>query len=96
MRLPRPRLTVRRLMILVAVSGLMMGGASLLLRVKFARDWAAYHQAATVRESIKWTSPEELARRKEIVSHHRERERYWRAAADRPWLPFEADPPEPE
>ena len=31
----------------------------------------------------------------EARNYHLERGRSWRAAAARPWLPFEADPPEP-
>jgi hypothetical protein len=98
MTLPRPRFTVLRLMLVVAIVAVVLG----------ARSWyegrSARFREMARRYSKSWLenadivvgdreSDETQARRSE---HHRAMwEKYLRASRQ-PWLPVEPDPPEPE
>ena len=103
MTIPRPRLTVRRLMIAVALVGLMMGGLALLYR---RREFALlksgqFHQQASAHSRHKYirTGQGRAVRRSFLgprALFYQALGARWRTAADRPWLPFEADPPTPE
>ena len=104
MRLPRPRLTVRRLMIVVALAGLVMAGLNLMAR---RREYALARAKALRIEALKhtrvirlsagtpWLTPYVL--RYDPTGRFYDGLRMkWQSAAARPWLPFEADPPAPE
>jgi len=96
----RPRLTVRRLMIAVAISAVAFAVVGLRIRYVRFRDLAEYHRLESQKHVV-W--PKELW--PESVhfplptprSEHHDRlsEKYKRAAA-RPWIPVPTDPPEPE
>ena len=98
MTTPRPRLTVRRLMIAVALAGLVMGGLAALNRRRgYALAMAAHHYRSHKRE-LRNTRFDESG-----VGHYSPKARYhatlcikWGASARRPWLPFEADPRDPQ
>ena len=93
----RPRLTVRRLMIAVALAGLMTGGAvSLQRRAEFAHARAEHHEVELCEMMLSYLAFMNDERFECVAAYHREREARWRKAARWPWLPFEADPPEPE
>ena len=97
MKIPRPRLTVRRLMIVVALAGMGLGGAATLRRrAEFARARASHHSTATFEGIGGSTSAADFERAIKRVKYHLEREGRWRAAAARPWLPVLPDPPAPE
>jgi hypothetical protein len=87
-----PRLTVRRLMIAVAILGSMFAGWSLMARrAATYREISAYHAEAWGRIDTTGT-PEADAR----VDWHRAMAEKYRDAARYPWLPVATDPPEPE
>jgi hypothetical protein len=101
----RPRLTVRRLMVVVALAALLLGAIVLVenRRRRFLSLVDA-HQAGM----IAWEegNPSEASRerfdlsgRKVSLKAHRwhlQMAEKYRRAARYPWLPVESDPPEPE
>ena len=96
MRLPRPRLTARRLMILVAVVGLVLGGLALVRRRRaYALTMVARYQEKLM-DTRSWTTQVKFEAATPKWLYYRERYSKWRSAAASPWLPFEADPPPPE
>jgi hypothetical protein len=100
MKLPRPRLTIRRLMVLVAIAGLILGAAIPLLerRRRFARIMNS-HWAEVDRWALKvgLFRPETIGRSPTAkVGWHAEMASKYRHAARYPWLPVWPDPPEPE
>jgi hypothetical protein len=110
MRLPRVRFTVRRLMVAVAIVGLLMGTGLWAVRMRTLS--AAYRERAfefggepAVGRNLDFKVITEDG---EYISVHKD-ENYWlrrewghklaekyRRLADRPWLPVEPDPPPPE
>ena len=101
MTIPRPRLTVRRLMIVVALAGLALSGdLTLRRRAQFARERAAYHQNMFLEVLLPGPTEEvsEAERDKHLrmAKYHLACQSRWMRAATDPWFPFEADPPTPE
>jgi hypothetical protein len=98
MRLPRPRPTIRWMMIVVAVAALLMGGAVGVQRLPHRRatflSRATYHEGK-VRFYWHMRGMDSRARRLRI-DYHGAMSRKYRAAALKPWLPVEPDPPEPQ
>ena len=109
MRKPRPRLTIRRLMVAVAMMGVMLGlVVGLWHRSENYRRGALTHAGeALLCEDAAWGvvrmtngSKEEAASQAGALlllkAHHEAmREKYERAARH-PWLPVAPDPPEPK
>jgi hypothetical protein len=96
MRIPIPHLTVRRLMVVVAAFALAFGAAQGLTgwmearRIEFGRR-SRQHDI----EKSAWLSlPSSKESRAEIEYHSRWSIKY-HLAIERPWLPVESDPPEP-
>lgn len=91
MRLPRVRFTVRRLMVAVAVVGLLFGMADRSRRFSAIADlYGGYRVQASV------TTPEEIRQLKEWNAYRKAFYLKYRRAARYPWLPIESDPPEPK
>ncbi len=97
--LPRVPLTVRRMMVWVAICAVILGGVYELARrsAKFT-ELAARHQASIKEETfyaigLGWGTPDRLSPRE---SWRLEMLGKYRHAAQYPWLPVEPDPPEPE
>jgi hypothetical protein len=89
MRLLRPRFTVRRLMVAVAVVGVVLGiGSDLDRRRRRFLDLRSYYREKAVIHSECWTRI--VSMRDYYLSRKYER------AARYPWLPVAPDPPEPE
>ena len=87
MTIPRPRLTVRRLMIVVALTGLVLGRFDLMHRRReYALSKTRYFAIQASKHGL--YGPRGVFYRRVAAK--------WVAAAARPWLPFEADPPAPE
>jgi hypothetical protein len=109
MKLPKPRLTVRRMMIAVAIVGLLLGAlvaarAWMEDRRRRFDDLATWHFQQVSQYQTPYFGgggPSELVREYEakygskIAYHKRMNAKYVRAYR-RPWLPVEPDPPEPE
>jgi hypothetical protein len=103
MRLPRLRFTVRRLMLVVALAGLVMGGG-----VWGYRMWRMSAKYARIAQSFKWTeslhrglearfqnnAQREAAKFAAVATHYAALVRKYERAARYPWLPVEPDPPE--
>jgi hypothetical protein len=91
-----PRLTVRRLMILVALGALASYAAYLVRRSEAFRAEADRHRLAWV-SPVAWLSLIDRDTRVPAKAdyHHAMKWKYERAARY-PWLPVEPDPPEPE
>lgn len=92
MRLPRPRFTVRRLMVLVALLGALLGvGIEGNRRMtRFSRR-AFYHRVNAMGPGVDLGPAFERKR-----AWHEQMERKYDYAAGHPWLPVAADPPPPE
>ena len=87
-----PRLTIRRLMVAVAVVAAPLAcGAWAARRAATFREISAYHALEWSR--IDTTGTQEVDARAEW---HRAMEMKYRDAARYPWLPVAPDPPEPE
>jgi hypothetical protein len=97
MRLPRVRFTVRRLMVAVAVVGVMLGAWGWLerRRARFEeRMQFWYHQVEHPAYSDpKWHGSVTLSPRDKLRARLAEK---YRRAARYPFLPVAPDPPEPE
>jgi hypothetical protein len=99
MRIPRVRFTVRRMMVAVAIMGVALG---LYKRREKLLALADYHEKGEkcaglgTGGGISWINQhgEEVTETKSDW-HSQLAEKYHRAAS-RPWLPVEADSPEPE
>ena len=101
-----PRMTTRRWMVAVAILAVgLEATAALFRRLLALRQRAAYHEkieklvTATIGElDLAARSPRAAAQVRANAAirdrHARLKEKYWRAARY-PWLPVEADPPEP-
>ncbi len=109
-----PRVTVRRLMILVAIAGLLLAAgrawnlrADYLLRASYHESRARILEVIRDRGEPSYFRPADRSRpaldRAEAdrrhaasVAYHEALRRKYEAAARRPWLPVEPDPPGPE
>ena len=82
-----PRVTTRRLLMLVAALAVILGGLTTLQRrrERFRRIAAEYSSAS----KAVYTGPDDLT----MQEYHADLALKYKAAADRPWLPIEADPP---
>lgn len=97
MPLQHPRLTVRRLMVAVAMIAVFLGGAVWVRRrAEFARSRSADHRAMFFEVMHSPEAVQNFEADKRIAKYHLEWEMKWDRAASRPWLPFEAEPPAPE
>jgi hypothetical protein len=94
MKLPGLRFTVRRLMVVVAIVAIVFGVAELMKRRSMAfRLKAASHQRGLVIiGSHRYYSDASPA----VAEYHMKLVEKYEHAARYPWLPVEADPPEPE
>ncbi len=95
MTLTRPRLTVRRLMIAVAVVAVIAwAGKMLWLSAAYQQRARAY--LSSIPPYIYWgPGPIEPPRTPHNLWAHEMADKYWRAARY-PFLPVPSDPPEPE
>ena len=103
----RPRFTMRRLMVVVAIVGLLMGGSLWIVRMRTRS--AAYRQRAfefslmTARDGgVIFTEDGKFHSKYDNENDWlrdawacKLAEKYWRLSL-RPWLPVEPDPPPPE
>ncbi len=91
MRLPRVQFTIRRLMIAVAVVAVAVSIPAALRRGSetFARISEAHFHAADA------LHPPRQHGRVPLADWHLQLGRKYRAAAARPWLPVQSDPPKP-
>jgi hypothetical protein len=94
MRLPRPRFTVRRLMVAVAVVGLMFGFGAWLARrsAEFQKKSDSYLGTVRVMYSIGRWKPRGFDRNSWAWGMAQK----YHDAARHPWLPVAPDPPEPK
>jgi hypothetical protein len=93
MKLPRPRFTVRRMMVAVAIAGAFLAGLALGERREHYNLMARNHAAAgEYFRSIAGTSPTGFAAR---IALRDELKRKWENAARYPWFPVTPDPPDP-
>jgi hypothetical protein len=108
----RPRFTVRRLMVAVAIVGVGAGFSAMRQRAAARQGRAAGHaaHAAELRAAVaNWRGgnvrlinitreqAEAIAKRSErSAAHHEAMRRKWEEADRSPWLPVEPDPPEPQ
>ena len=104
MRLPRPRFTVRRLMVAVAIVGVLLGAS---LGLQRRRGWlqglSERHQVrAQLCEVNKFIGEIDrkpaawIAKNHARFEHHLAMMRKYERAARYPWLPVTPNPPEPE
>jgi predicted xylose isomerase-like sugar epimerase len=93
MRLPRVRLTVQRMMVAVAVAALAFGLVEWMGRRSAAFRLKALEHEATFKTLIGSNSTFPVS---PVTSHHRLMAEKYRLAARSPWIPVEADPPEPK
>jgi hypothetical protein len=91
MRMPRVRFTIRRMMVAVAVVAIVFGWFSWMggRAARFRSLWAEHINKVGVVSSPK-PRPDEVQ-----GTYHLKMGEKYRIAALRPWLPVEADPPEP-
>jgi hypothetical protein len=102
MKLTWPRVTVRRMMVAVAVLAVAMGGIALRRRSEFYQASARHHsrmERSSVIAIVEGSGPasrDELARlnRARTAYHADLRQKYERAAGH-PWVSMPPDPPEP-
>jgi hypothetical protein len=99
-----PRFTVRRLMVAVAIVGVLLAAV---LGLERRREWlrrlSQRHESRAMvcdmekligamnRQPATW-----LANRQARLEYHKSLARKYRQAASHPWLPVAPDPPEPE
>jgi hypothetical protein len=104
MRLPRVRFTVRRMMVAVAVVGLLAGlGVEGERRRERFREEAIHHfvirsdgeRARRLWAQLPTVFHERVAAIDAWLSYHERMEEKYDRAASFPWLPVAADPPEP-
>ncbi len=94
---PKPRFTVRRLMILVTLVALGLGGSETIRRRRvYAEGMEAQHRAYFFDAMQPPADGEDWAPMRKFADYHLAMESKWRQAACQPWLPFEPDLPEPK
>lgn len=86
MRFPRVRLTMRRLLVAVAIVGVVLGMGR---RSSMFRELSVFHQ----REALRVSRPPAMG---QASLHHVDLSETYEWAARYPWLPVAPDPPEPE
>ena len=86
MHLPRPRFTVRRMMVAVAIGGVVSG---VLTRAARFQQLSDYHRSRIILIS----PPDPRVYR---TLYHMELANKYYYAARHPWLPVTPDPPEPQ
>jgi hypothetical protein len=109
MRPPRPRFTIRRLMIAVVAIALILGleatrrrwmGASTTYHIRAEGYWRkardASEKAWRLALTLRSDDAPEIAREQRLADHWGSLMKKYRRLADRPWLPVEPDPPEPK
>ena len=94
-----PRMTTRRWVVVVALVGLLMGGAIGGIRLKQRHDYflscARYHSAFEgYRRNVAQHDHDPVLAR--MIDYNAMMARKYREAARFPWLPVEPDSPEPE
>ena len=96
MRLPRIQLTIRRIMIAVAVVGVAFSMPAALRRrsESFSRISQAHFRVANAQYFLPLGSPMRVSLA--CWRWHVQLGRRYQSAATRPWLPVESDPPKPE
>jgi hypothetical protein len=105
MRVPRVRLTVRRMMVATGIIALFLGGLVWTGRMRQrsaayhrraeAYAWIAFHSGSAVFINDEWVDSDPVVRVRDAWAR-RMAEKYWRLS-DYPWLPVEPDPtPPPE
>ena len=106
-RLPRVRFTIRRMMVVVAVTAIAFGGAAGLARVeRLASEYRrlyARHSAEAQRFSeeasralVLRNARDRYVRASRLADYHAHLEAKYQHAAHNPWLPVEPDPPPPD
>lgn len=102
MKLPRCRLTVRRMIAVVAIIALIIGVATYLMRADHYRRRARHHalmERSSVIAVVDGAKPAEQQELDELnrawTAHHGSLRRKYEAAATRPWAYVAPDPPEP-
>jgi hypothetical protein len=103
MDFPMRRISIRMLMVLVAIAGLAMAGAIMVRRSTEFRALAE-EQADAEMMSMSYADDargeggdsQRVARGEQMAAYHRELRAKYERAARYPWLPVEPDPPEPE
>jgi hypothetical protein len=109
MKLPRPRFTLRRLMVAVAVAACLLGleatrrrwddastGYRLLAEAYLQKARDASEKATRIAIALRSDEAPEIAREQRLADRWGALMRKYSRAADRPWLPVEPDPPGPE
>ncbi len=92
LRLPRPRFTVRRLMLVVAVAGLAIGGG---MWVHNLSRLSGYYAARARKHRTIELAMRTTAWFKSRADHHKSVALKYDQASRYPWLSVEPDPPEP-
>jgi hypothetical protein len=97
----RVRFTLRRLMVIVAVAALAVGGPIIIERNRARRDWLSGWHSNLVngltKQAISFDMPDAQRSRlwAKIRWHEAMADKY-RWAADHPWFPVATDPGQPE
>jgi hypothetical protein len=97
MKLPKPRFTVRRLMVAVAIAATTLGMAQWMARraSRFGQLASDYCHQAELNEQM-WAVGNRTYPLDVWAGHQRRLQHKYEHAARRPWLPVAPDPPEPE
>jgi hypothetical protein len=99
MKLPRPRFTIRRLMIMIVLVSLILAGLGLMRRREILLDRSAEHFGPAAMEgSLVMTEdgPAYTNLSTEKGQWHEAMRRKYLYYGHRPWLSVPPDPPEPE
>src|SRR6185437_4580088 len=95
-----PRMTTRRMMIAVAVVGVLFAvtieGARLVRRWDYCRSMASYHDARDGTYQGSWVPDPAIPLDPVNFAYHTRMRRKWEHAAWRPWLPMPPDPSPPK
>jgi hypothetical protein len=89
MRLPRPRFTVRRLMVVVAIIAMATYTGMVVWRIETYAVRADIHARHNSGHSFKYASTD-------LIHWHEQMRLKYENAARNPWLPVGPDPPEPK
>jgi hypothetical protein len=88
-RLPKPRMTVRLLLVLVALAGFATEAGLI--------GWRAWSYSKRAADHARYLSGRFwISDSSELRRWHDEMRRKYELASSRPWLPVEPDPPPPE